>query len=105
MFQKTVFVEGHEVTLEVSDYSYVSLNVDGRYDRIDAELTVRLKIALAARRLWQEALYALPLGVYVCEPACEKRRELYIAAGWRPCRQRRGDLEFRLLTRSRRAAK
>jgi hypothetical protein len=105
-YRKTVVVEGHEVTLEVDD-SYVSLLVNGDDERIEADPLTKIKVALAARRLWQEALYEIPFGIYLCWPTSEDRRRVYMAAGWRPCHQRRGHLMFRLLSRSsaRRAAK
>ena len=99
-FEKTVVVEGHEVTLEVHDDSVVSLLVDGDDKRIESDPLTKVRIALAARRLWEEALYEIPFGIYLCWPTSEDRRRLYSAAGWRPSPQRRGHLEFRLLRRA-----
>ena len=79
-------IQGHTVTLEVSEQSKgVVLYVDDSVDRVDGvDPALRLRLALAARQLWREALSQLPRGVYWCYPSSENRRRVYISAGWKP---------------------
>ena len=78
-------VEGHFVTLDINDRGCVLLCVNDWI--VETECTdriIRLRIALAAKRLWKEALEIIPPGAYHCWPTSEPRRRLYLAAGWRP---------------------
>jgi len=83
-------VEGHLVTLGVEGFGVV-IWVDWGVEKINAPNATKVRIALAARRLWQRALVVLPPGVYHCHPLCEGRKKVYLAAGWRPSPVGRGD--------------
>jgi len=79
-------VEGYTVTLKVTYYRDVLFLINGQTDPIDErDPRVRLRLALAARRLWESALKTLPPGVYTCTPTDAARWRLYVSAGWRPC--------------------
>jgi len=97
MIEFTKHVDGHTVTIEVGPISkgvvlYVDDSVDPDPSQKDASL--KLKLALAARRLWQEALPQLEAGVYWCYPTTPSRRRVYIAAGWRPSPLAEGELVY-----------
>jgi len=84
MYYKEIKVEGHKVALKIGDDAYVTILVDGLYSKVYADPEIKLAIAMAARRLWKEALAVLPPGEYYCYPTCDERRRLYITAGWKP---------------------
>ena len=97
IFYGEVNVKGHKVTLEVNNRRSVIILVDDWVGKIDdTDKHKRLKLALAARRLWQSALGVLPPGVYSCTPSSKSRRKLYLAAGWRstPLPRDKGDLVY-----------
>ena len=86
MIELQKVIGGHTVTLEISPISRgVVLYVDDSVDKIDgADPALRLRLALAARQLWREALRQLAPGVYWCYPTTKSRRKVYLSAGWRP---------------------
>ena len=81
-------VGGYTVSMKIEPDGEVFLFVDGSvlppmgFQKMNPRLRIRL--ALAGRRLWKRALRALPPGVYYCFPLGERRREVYISAGWKP---------------------
>jgi len=83
------------VVLQITSHKEVIIGVDWRVDPIAEEnKKVRLRLALTARRMWQEALRELPPGVYTCIPTSASRRRLYVNAGWRPHPTRWGHLAY-----------
>ena len=95
-FRIEEIVQGHFVTLEVSDDRYVIVFVDEWILEVESDRLTRLRIALAARRLWEQALQVLPAGAYYCWPTSQNRKRLYLAAGWKPTPLplKRGELIF-----------
>jgi hypothetical protein len=86
----SLVVEGHTVTLKVTYDNEVLLFVDGSVGTIDEDPKVKLRLALAAKRLWKKTLKYLQPGVYKCQPTSLSRWKVYVSAGWRPMPLGRG---------------
>ena len=86
----SIIVENHTVTIKVTYGKEVLLFVDGSVAPIDEDDKTKLRLALAAKRLWKKNLQYLQPGVYKCRPTTESRRKLYISAGWKPAPLGRG---------------
>jgi len=78
------YVGSHVVTLKVTYDKEVLILIDGSVKAVDETSNTKLRLALAAKRLWQKTLKHLQPGVYKCCPTSVGRRKLYLSAGWRP---------------------
>ena len=96
LFLKEISVNNHKVSIEIDRCKNVMILVDGEVWRADADRVTKVKLALAARRLWREALAVLPPGVYQCFALGKARMKVYLAAGWRhtPLSKYKGGLVF-----------
>ena len=86
----SILTDGHTVTLKVTYDREVLLYVDGSVTTIDEDHQTKIRLALAAKRLWKKVLKDLKPGVYRCTPTTKSRWKLYVSAGWRPMPSRMG---------------
>ena len=93
--KKEKTIEGHTVTLEVNSQGSVLLLINGEFhSQVETDPQLRVRLALAARQLWREALNELQPGVYMCLPLGYIRRKLFMSVGWEPHPKTPGVLVF-----------